>query len=236
MVITCAAEFSHQHRISTQLLRGEWRSIKSDKESGPIIGQGLNSTMRRFTLWSYPGCRCEPHHLLPWGRFQPDFSKFQINLLRDSDLRRRDGTYRIGTVSWFSLVVKQPSTLQSHCLKLVKILGTQVADLDRAEPWQNKRQVATRTNGDKWRRSGWEACVGFRFLFVHRCTFGGRAMEIVEKMKMTFVATYVAVKAVRLTVTIAIIGRECEILIPGIMEHRTCRGSLRGLNGGLPTS
>ncbi len=150
--------------------------------------KGLNSTMRQFLCESYPGCRLQAIIMNSLETVSAD-SQFPDKLYFEPlTIRRRDERYQLNNlrVSWFSLVVKQYQLGRAHCLKLVKILGTQVADLDRAEDRDllNKPlkglgcPTTTRTNGDKYEEEAVETArkIGFPVLVRHH-TFGGRAMK-----------------------------------------------------------
>ena len=122
----------------------------------------------------------------------------------------------------------------------VKILGTQVADLDRAEDRDLFEQALkdlnipqppgqTATNEEEAVEAARK--IGFPVLVRPSYVLGGRAMEIVENEDDLRSYMRTAVKASPdhpVLVDSYIIGRECEVdaisdgkdvLIPGIMEH-----------------
>ena len=124
----------------------------------------------------------------------------------------------------FSLVVKQLSTLRSHWQKAgVTILGTQVADLDRAEDRDLFEQALkdldipqppgqTATNEEEAVLAARK--IGFPVLVRPSYVLGGRAMEIVENEEDLRSYMRTAVKASPdhpVLVDSYIVGQECEV-------------------------
>ena len=132
----------------------------------------------------------------------------------------------------------------------MKILGTQVADLDRAEDRDLFEQALkdldipqppgqTATNEEEAVEAARK--IGFPVLVRPSYVLGGRAMEIVENEDDLRSYMRTAVKASPdhpVLVDSYIIGRECEVDAisdgKGCLDsryygtHRTCRGSLKG--------
>ena len=252
MVDTCAAEFesSTPYFYSTYALENE--SIKSDKESvlvlgsGPIrIGQGVEFDYA--TVHSVKAIQATGYEAIIMNSnpetVSTDFSvsdKLYFEPLTFEDvmnvieLEKPKGVIvQFGGQTAINLA--EPLSKAG-----VKILGTQVADLDRAEDRDLFEQALkdlnipqppgqTATNEEEAVAA---ACkIGFPVLVRPSYVLGGRAMEIVENEADLRSYMRTAVKASPdhpVLVDSYIVGKECEVdaisdgrqvLIPGIMEH-----------------
>ncbi len=252
MVDTCAAEFesSTPYFYSTYALENE--SIKSDKESvlvlgsGPIrIGQGVEFDYA--TVHSVKAIQATGYEAIIMNSnpetVSTDFSvsdKLYFEPLTFEDvmnvieLEKPKGVIvQFGGQTAINLA--EPLSKAG-----VKILGTQVADLDRAEDRdlfeqalkdlnipQPPGQTATNEEG----AVAAARKIGFPVLVRPSYVLGGRAMEIVENEADLRSYMRTAVKASPdhpVLVDSYIVGKECEVdaisdgrqvLIPGIMEH-----------------
>ncbi|SUN80328.1 carbamoyl phosphate synthase large subunit [Streptococcus milleri] len=252
MVDTCAAEFESTTPYFYSTYEWENESIKSEKESiivlgsGPIrIGQGVefdyatvhsvkaiqNAGYEAIIMNSNPETVSTDFSVSDKLYFEPLTFEDVMNVI---ELEQPKGVIvQFGGQTAINLA--EPL---SHAG--VTILGTQVADLDRAEDRDLFEQALkdlnipqppgqTATNEEEAVAS---ACkIGFPVLVRPSYVLGGRAMEIVENE--TDLRSYMrtAVKASPdhpVLVDSYIVGRECEVdaisdgkdvLIPGIMEH-----------------
>ena len=252
MVDTCAAEFesSTPYFYSTYALENE--SIKSDKESvlvlgsGPIrIGQGVEfdyATVHSVKAIQATGYEAIIVNSNP-ETVSTDFSvsdKLYFEPLTFEDvmnvieLEKPKGVIvQFGGQTAINLA--EPLSKAG-----VKILGTQVADLDRAEDRDLFEQALkdlnipqppgqTATNEEEAVAAARK--IGFPVLVRPSYVLGGRAMEIVENEADLRSYMRTAVKASPdhpVLVDSYIVGKECEVdaisdgrqvLIPGIMEH-----------------
>ncbi|VTY18719.1 carbamoyl-phosphate synthase large subunit [Streptococcus anginosus] len=252
MVDTCAAEFesSTPYFYSTYALENE--SIKSDKESvlvlgsGPIrIGQGVEFDYA--TVHSVKAIQAAGYEAIIMNSnpetVSTDFSvsdKLYFEPLTFEDvmnvieLEKPKGVIvQFGGQTAINLA--EPLSKAG-----VKILGTQVADLDRAEDRDLFEQALkdlnipqppgqTATNEEEAVAAARK--IGFPVLVRPSYVLGGRAMEIVENEADLRSYMRTAVKASPdhpVLVDSYIVGKECEVdaisdgrqvLIPGIMEH-----------------
>lgn len=252
MVDTCAAEFesSTPYFYSTYALENE--SIKSDKESvlvlgsGPIrIGQGVEFDYA--TVHSVKAIQATGYEAIIMNSnpetVSTDFSvsdKLYFEPLTFEDvmnvieLEKPKGVIvQFGGQTAINLA--EPLSKAG-----VKILGTQVADLDRAEDRDLFEQALkdlnipqppgqTATNEEEAVAAARK--IGFPVLVRPSYVLGGRAMEIVENEGDLRSYMRTAVKASPdhpVLVDSYIVGKECEVdaisdgrqvLIPGIMEH-----------------
>ncbi len=252
MVDTCAAEFesSTPYFYSTYALENE--SIKSDKESvlvlgsGPIrIGQGVEFDYA--TVHSVKAIQATGYEAIIMNSnpetVSTDFSvsdKLYFEPLTFEDvmnvieLEKPKGVIvQFGGQTAINLA--EPLSKAG-----VKILGTQVADLDRAEDRDlfeqalkdlNIPQPPGQTATNKEEAVAAARKIGFPVLVRPSYVLGGRAMEIVENEADLRSYMRTAVKASPdhpVLVDSYIVGKECEVdaisdgrqvLIPGIMEH-----------------
>ncbi|WP_342989770.1 carbamoyl-phosphate synthase large subunit [Streptococcus anginosus] len=252
MVDTCAAEFesSTPYFYSTYALENE--SIKSEKESvlvlgsGPIrIGQGVEFDYA--TVHSVKAIQATGYEAIIMNSnpetVSTDFSvsdKLYFEPLTFEDvmnvieLEKPKGVIvQFGGQTAINLA--EPLSKAG-----VKILGTQVADLDRAEDRDLFEQALkdlnipqppgqTATNEEEAVAAARK--IGFPVLVRPSYVLGGRAMEIVENEADLRSYMRTAVKASPdhpVLVDSYIVGKECEVdaisdgrqvLIPGIMEH-----------------
>ena len=252
MVDTCAAEFesSTPYFYSTYALENE--SIKSDKESvlvlgsGPIrIGQGVEFDYA--TVHSVKAIQATGYEAIIMNSnpetVSTDFSvsdKLYFEPLTFEDvmnvveLEKPKGVIvQFGGQTAINLA--EPLSKAG-----VKILGTQVADLDRVEDRDLFEQALkdldipqplgqTATNEEEAVAAARK--IGFSVLVRPSYVLGGRAMEIVENEADLRSYMRTAVKASPdhpVLVDSYIVGKECEVdaisdgrqvLIPGIMEH-----------------
>lgn len=270
MVDTCAAEFESSTPYFYSTYEWENESIKSDKESvivlgsGPIrIGQGVEFDYA--TVHSVKAIQAAGYEAIIMNSnpetVSTDFSvsdKLYFEPLTFEDVMNViELEQPKGVVVQFggqtAINLAEPLSKAG-----VKILGTQVADLDRAEDRDLFEQALkdldipqppgqTATNEEEAVEAARK--IGFPVLVRPSYVLGGRAMEIVENEDDLRSYMRTAVKASPdhpVLVDSYIIGRECEVdaisdgkdvLIPGIMEHiERAGGSLRGLNGSLPTT
>ncbi|MHC0040626.1 carbamoyl-phosphate synthase large subunit [Streptococcus periodonticum] len=252
MVDTCAAEFesSTPYFYSTYALENE--SIKSDKESvlvlgsGPIrIGQGVEfdyATVHSVKAIQATGYEAIIVNSNP-ETVSTDFSvsdKLYFEPLTFEDvmnvieLEKPKGVIvQFGGQTAINLA--EPLSKAG-----VKILGTQVADLDRAEDRDlferalkdlNIPQPPGQTATNEEEAVAAARKIGFPVLVRPSYVLGGRAMEIVENEADLRSYMRTAVKASPdhpVLVDSYIVGKECEVdaisdgrqvLIPGIMEH-----------------
>lgn len=252
MVDTCAAEFesSTPYFYSTYALENE--SIKSDKESvlvlgsGPIrIGQGVEFDYA--TVHSVKAIQATGYEAIIMNSnpetVSTDFSvsdKLYFEPLTFEDvmnvieLEKPKGVIvQFGGQTAINLA--EPLSKAG-----VKILGTQVADLDRAEDRDlfeqalkdlNIPQPPGQTATNEEEAVAAASKIGFPVLVRPSYVLGGRAMEIVENEADLRSYMRTAVKASPdhpVLVDSYIVGKECEVdaisdghqvLIPGIMEH-----------------
>ncbi|VUW93078.1 Carbamoyl-phosphate synthase large chain [Streptococcus constellatus] len=252
MVDTCAAEFesSTPYFYSTYAFENE--SIKSEKESvlvlgsGPIrIGQGVEFDYA--TVHSVKAIQAAGYEAIIMNSnpetVSTDFSvsdKLYFEPLTFEDvmnvieLEKPKGVIvQFGGQTAINLA--EPLSKAG-----VKILGTQVADLDRAEDRDLFEQALkdlnipqppgqTATNEEEAVEAARK--IGFPVLVRPSYVLGGRAMEIVENEADLRSYMRTAVKASPdhpVLVDSYIVGKECEVdaisdgrqvLIPGIMEH-----------------
>ena len=252
MVDTCAAEFesSTPYFYSTYALENE--SIKSDKESvlvlgsGPIrIGQGVEfdyatvhsvkaiqaTGYEAIIMNSNPETVSTDFSISDKLYFEPLTFEDVMNVI---ELEKPKGVIvQFGGQTAINLA--EPLSKAG-----VKILGTQVADLDRAEDRDLFEQALkdlnipqppgqTATNEEEAVAAARK--IGFPVLVRPSYVLGGRAMEIVENEADLRSYMRTAVKASPdhpVLVDSYIVGKECEVdaisdgrqvLIPGIMEH-----------------
>lgn len=252
MVDTCAAEFESSTPYFYSTYEWENESIKSEKESvlvlgsGPIrIGQGVEFDYA--TVHSVKAIQAVGYEAIIMNSnpetVSTDFSisdKLYFEPLTLEDvLNVIDLEHPKGVVVQFG--GQTAINLAESLAKAgVQILGTQVADLDRAEdralfekalkelgiPQPPGQTVTTEEEAIK------AACkIGFPVLVRPSYVLGGRAMEIVENEDdlRSYMRTAVKVSPEHpVLVDSYILGRECEVdaisdgtdvLIPGIMEH-----------------
>ena len=252
MVDTCAAEFESSTPYFYSTYEWENESIKSDKESvivlgsGPIrIGQGVEFDYA--TVHSVKAIQAAGYEAIIMNSnpetVSTDFSvsdKLYFEPLTFEDVMNViELEQPKGVVVQFggqtAINLAEPLSKAG-----VKILGTQVADLDRAEDRDLFEQALkdldipqppgqTATNEEEAVEAARK--IGFPVLVRPSYVLGGRAMEIVENEDDLRSYMRTAVKASPdhpVLVDSYIIGRECEVdaisdgkdvLIPGIMEH-----------------
>ncbi|MDR0846470.1 MAG: carbamoyl-phosphate synthase large subunit [Lactobacillales bacterium] len=252
MVDTCAAEFESHTPYFYSTYEWENESIRSGKESvlvlgsGPIrIGQGVEfdyATVHSVKAIQEAGYEAIIMNSNP-ETVSTDFSisdklYFEPLTLEDVmnviDLEQPKGVIvQFGGQTAINLA--EPLTKQG-----VKILGTSIEDLDRAENRdlfeQALNQLEVPQPPGATAVSEEEAVVianrlGYPVLVRPSYVLGGRAMEIVENQKDLESYMRTAVKASPdhpVLVDRYLLGRECEVdaicdgkdvLIPGIMEH-----------------
>lgn len=249
MVDTCAAEFDSETPYFYSTYGWENESIRSDKESvlvlgsGPIrIGQGVEFDYA--TVHSVKAIQAAGYEAIIMNSnpetVSTDFSvsdKLYFEPLTFEDVMNViDLEQPKGVIVQFggqtAINLAEPLAKAG-----VTILGTQVADLDRAEDRDLFEQVLkeldipqppgqTATNEEEAARK-----IGFPVLVRPSYVLGGRAMEIVENEEDLRSYMRTAVKASPdhpVLVDSYIVGQECEVdaisdgkdvLIPGIMEH-----------------
>ena len=252
VVDTCAAEFESSTPYFYSTYEWENESIKSDKESvivlgsGPIrIGQGVEFDYA--TVHSVKAIQAAGYEAIIMNSnpetVSTDFSvsdKLYFEPLTFEDVMNViELEQPKGVVVQFggqtAINLAEPLSKAG-----VKILGTQVADLDRAEDRDLFEQALkdldipqppgqTATNEEEAVEAARK--IGFPVLVRPSYVLGGRAMEIVENEDDLRSYMRTAVKASPdhpVLVDSYIIGRECEVdaisdgkdvLIPGIMEH-----------------
>ena len=252
MVDTCAAEFESATPYFYSTYEWENESIKSDKESvivlgsGPIrIGQGVEFDYA--TVHSVKAIQAAGYEAIIMNSnpetVSTDFSvsdKLYFEPLTFEDVMNvieleqpKGVVVQFGGQTAINLA-------ESLSQAGVQILGTQVADLDRAEDRDLFEQALkaldipqppgyTATNEEEAVEAARK--VGFPVLVRPSYVLGGRAMEIVENEDDLRSYMRTAVKASPdhpVLVDSYIVGRECEVdaisdgkdvLIPGIMEH-----------------
>ena len=252
MVDTCAAEFESATPYFYSTYEWENESIKSEKESvivlgsGPIrIGQGVefdyatvhsvkaiqNAGYEAIIMNSNPETVSTDFSVSDKLYFEPLTFEDVMNVI---ELEQPKGVIvQFGGQTAINLA--EPL---SHAG--VTILGTQVADLDRAEDRDLFEQALkdlnipqppgqTATNEEEAVASARK--IGFPVLVRPSYVLGGRAMEIVENENDLRSYMRTAVKASPdhpVLVDSYLVGSECEVdaisdgkdvLIPGIMEH-----------------
>ncbi|MGT2666106.1 carbamoyl-phosphate synthase large subunit [Streptococcus rifensis] len=252
MVDTCAAEFESETPYFYSTYAFENESIRSGKPSvlvlgsGPIrIGQGVEFDYA--TVHSVKAIQAAGYEAIIMNSnpetVSTDFSvsdKLYFEPLTFEDVMNViDLEQPIGVVVQFggqtAINLAEPLAEAG-----VKILGTQVADLDRAEDRdlfeqalkaldipQPPGKTATDEEGAVAAAKG----IGYPVLVRPSYVLGGRAMEIVENEADLRTYMRTAVKASPdhpVLVDSYIVGQECEVdaisdgeqvLIPGIMEH-----------------
>lgn len=252
MVDTCAAEFESQTPYFYSTYEFENESVRSDKESvlvlgsGPIrIGQGVEFDYA--TVHSVKAIQAAGYEAIIMNSnpetVSTDFSVsdklyFEPLTLEDVmnvvELEQPTGVIvQFGGQTAINLA--EPLVKNG-----VKILGTTIEDLDRAEDRDQFEQVLQSLDipqppGDT-ATSAKEAVkiadrIGYSVLVRPSYVLGGRAMEIVENQADLEDYMANAVKASPehpVLVDRYLIGKECEVdaicdgetvLIPGIMEH-----------------
>ncbi|WP_314059830.1 carbamoyl-phosphate synthase large subunit [uncultured Vagococcus sp.] len=252
MVDTCAAEFESVTPYFYSTYEQENESIKSNKESvlvlgsGPIrIGQGVEfdyATVHSVKAIQQAGYEAIIMNSNP-ETVSTDFSisdKLYFEPLTLEDVMNViDLEQPIGVIVQFggqtAINLAEPLTKRG-----VKIIGTTIEDLDRAENRDLFEQALTEMGipmppGDT-ATSKEEAVViaeriGYPVLVRPSYVLGGRAMEIVENKEDLESYMVEAVKASPehpVLVDSYLVGGECEVdaisdgvdvLIPGIMEH-----------------
>ena len=252
MVDTCAAEFDSETPYFYSTYGWENESIKSDKESvlvlgsGPIrIGQGVEFDYA--TVHSVKAIQAAGYEAIIMNSnpetVSTDFSvsdKLYFEPLTFEDVMNViDLEQPKGVIVQFggqtAINLAEPLAKAG-----VTILGTQVADLDRAEDRDLFEQALkdldipqppgqTATNEEEAVLAARK--IGFPVLVRPSYVLGGRAMEIVENEADLRSYMRTAVKASPdhpVLVDSYIVGQECEVdaisdgenvLIPGIMEH-----------------
>ena len=252
MVDTCAAEFESTTPYFYSTYEWENESVKSDKESvivlgsGPIrIGQGVEFDYA--TVHSVKAIQAAGYEAIIMNSnpetVSTDFSvsdKLYFEPLTFEDVMNViELEQPKGVIIQFggqtAINLAEPLSKAG-----INILGTQVADLDRAEDRnlfeQALKELAipqppgqTATNEEEAIQAARK--VGFPVLVRPSYVLGGRAMEIVENEEDLRSYMRTAVKASPdhpVLVDSYIVGRECEVdaisdgkdvLIPGIMEH-----------------
>lgn len=252
MVDTCAAEFESQTPYFYSTYEFENESVRSDKESvlvlgsGPIrIGQGVEFDYA--TVHSVKAIQAAGYEAIIMNSnpetVSTDFSvsdKLYFEPLTLEDvLNVIELENPIGVIVQFggqtAINLAEPLVKNG-----VKILGTTIEDLDRAEDRDQFEQVLQslaipQPPGDT-ATSTQEAVkiaekIGYPVLVRPSYVLGGRAMEIVENQADLEDYMANAVKASPehpVLVDRYLIGKECEVdaicdgetvLIPGIMEH-----------------
>ena len=252
MVDTCAAEFESETPYFYSTYGWENESIKSEKESvlvlgsGPIrIGQGVEFDYA--TVHSVKAIQAAGYEAIIMNSnpetVSTDFSvsdKLYFEPLTFEDVMNViDLEQPKGVIVQFggqtAINLAEPLAKAG-----VTILGTQVADLDRAEDRDLFEQALkdldipqppgqTATNEEEAVLAARK--IGFPVLVRPSYVLGGRAMEIVENEEDLRSYMRTAVKASPdhpVLVDSYIVGQECEVdaisdgqnvLIPGIMEH-----------------
>ena len=252
MVDTCAAEFESETPYFYSTYGWENESIKSGKESvlvlgsGPIrIGQGVEFDYA--TVHSVKAIQAAGYEAIIMNSnpetVSTDFSvsdKLYFEPLTFEDVMNViDLEQPKGVIVQFggqtAINLAEPLAKAG-----VTILGTQVADLDRAEDRDLFEQALkdldipqppgqTATNEEEAVLAARK--IGFPVLVRPSYVLGGRAMEIVENEEDLRSYMRTAVKASPdhpVLVDSYIVGQECEVdaisdgqnvLIPGIMEH-----------------
>ncbi|MGO3912678.1 carbamoyl-phosphate synthase large subunit [Enterococcus viikkiensis] len=252
MVDTCAAEFESQTPYFYSTYEFENESIRSDRESvlvlgsGPIrIGQGVEFDYA--TVHSVKAIQAAGYEAIIMNSnpetVSTDFSvsdKLYFEPLTLEDVMNVvELEQPIGVIVQFggqtAINLAEPLVKSG-----VKILGTAIEDLDRAEDRDQFEQVlqklAIPQPPGNTATSAEEAVViaekiGYPVLVRPSYVLGGRAMEIVENQADLEDYMANAVKASPehpVLVDRYLIGKECEVdaicdgetvLIPGIMEH-----------------
>lgn len=252
MVDTCAAEFESATPYFYSTYAWENESIKSDKESvlvlgsGPIrIGQGVEfdyatvhsvkaiqaAGYESIIMNSNPETVSTDFSVSDKLYFEPLTLEDVLNVI---DLEQPKGVIvQFGGQTAINLA--EPLAKAG-----IPILGTQVADLDRAEDRDLFEKALkdldipqppgqTATNEEEALEAARK--IGFPVLVRPSYVLGGRAMEIVENENDLRSYMRTAVKASPehpVLVDSYIVGQECEVdaisdgkdvLIPGIMEH-----------------
>ena len=252
MVDTCAAEFESQTPYFYSTYGFENESVRSDKPSvlvlgsGPIrIGQGVEFDYA--TVHSVKAIQAAGYEAIIMNSnpetVSTDFSvsdKLYFEPLTFEDVMNViDLEEPIGVIVQFggqtAINLAEPLSEAG-----VRILGTQVEDLDRAEDRDLFEQALkelqipqppgqTATNEEEAVAAAEK--IGFPVLVRPSYVLGGRAMEIVENVEDLRSYMRTAVKASPdhpVLVDSYIVGQECEVdaisdgtdvLIPGIMEH-----------------
>ncbi|VMS07616.1 carbamoyl-phosphate synthase, large subunit [Streptococcus pneumoniae] len=248
MVDTCAAEFDSETPYFYSTYGWENESIRSDKESvlvlgsGPIrIGQGVEFDYA--TVHSVKAIQAAGYEAIIMNSnpetVSTDFSvsdKLYFEPLTFEDVMNViDLEQPKGVIVQFggqtAINLAEPLAKAG-----VTILGTQVADLDRALFEQALKELdipqppgQTATNEEEAALAARK--IGFPVLVRPSYVLGGRAMEIVENEEDLRSYMRTAVKASPdhpVLVDSYIVGQECEVdaisdgknvLIPGIMEH-----------------
>ena len=252
MVDTCAAEFESQTPYFYSTYEFENESIRSDKESvlvlgsGPIrIGQGVEFDYA--TVHSVKAIQAAGYEAIIMNSnpetVSTDFSisdKLYFEPLTLEDVMNViELEQPIGVIVQFGgqTAINLAEPLVNNG---VKILGTTIEDLDRAEDRDQFEQVLKSLSipqppGDT-ATSAEEAVkiaerIGYPVLVRPSYVLGGRAMEIVENQSDLEDYMAHAVKASPehpVLVDSYLVGKECEVdaicdgetvLIPGIMEH-----------------
>ena len=252
MVDTCAAEFESQTPYFYSTYEVENESIRSDKESvlvigsGPIrIGQGVEFDYA--TVHSVKAIQAAGYEAIIMNSnpetVSTDFSvsdKLYFEPLTLEDVMNViELEQPLGVIVQFggqtAINLAEPLSKRG-----VKILGTSIEDLDRAENRDLFEQALQaldipQPTGDT-ATSAQEAVkianrIGYPVLVRPSYVLGGRAMEIVENQKDLEDYMAHAVKASPehpVLVDSYLLGKECEVdaicdgetvLIPGIMEH-----------------
>ncbi|AXQ78865.1 carbamoyl-phosphate synthase large subunit [Streptococcus chenjunshii] len=252
MVDTCAAEFASATPYFYSTYEWENESVRSDKESvivlgsGPIrIGQGVEfdyatvhsvkaiqaAGYEAIIMNSNPETVSTDFSISDKLYFEPLTFEDVMNVI---ELEQPKGVIvQFGGQTAINLA--EPLANAG-----IKILGTQVADLDRAEDRdlfeKALKELAipqppgqTATNEEEALQAARK--IGFPVLVRPSYVLGGRAMEIVENEEDLRSYMRTAVKASPehpVLVDSYLVGRECEVdaisdgeqvLIPGIMEH-----------------
>lgn len=252
MVDTCAAEFESETPYFYSTYERENESLCSDKPSvlvlgsGPIrIGQGVEFDYA--TVHSVKAIQAAGYEAIIMNSnpetVSTDFSvsdKLYFEPLTLEDvLNVVDLEQPIGVIVQFggqtAINLAEPLSKAG-----IRIIGTQVADLDRAEDRdlfeKALKDLAIPQPPGQTAVNEQEAIaaarkIGFPVLVRPSYVLGGRAMEIVENEEDLQGYMQTAVKASPehpVLVDSYIVGRECEVdaisdgkdvLIPGIMEH-----------------
>lgn len=252
MVDTCAAEFESQTPYFYSTYEFENESVRSDKESvlvlgsGPIrIGQGVEFDYA--TVHSVKAIQAAGYEAIIMNSnpetVSTDFSisdKLYFEPLTLEDVMNViELEQPIGVIVQFGgqTAINLAEPLVNNG---VRILGTTIEDLDRAEDRDQFEQVLKSLSipqppGDT-ATSAEEAVkiaerIGYPVLVRPSYVLGGRAMEIVENQSDLEDYMAHAVKASPehpVLVDSYLVGKECEVdaicdgetvLIPGIMEH-----------------
>ncbi|AMV68451.1 Carbamoyl-phosphate synthase large chain [Pediococcus damnosus] len=252
MVDTCAAEFESQTPYFYSTYETENESLKDDKPSvlvlgaGPIrIGQGIEfdyATVHCVQTLKEAGYEAIIMNNNP-ETVSTDFSisdKLYFEPLTLEDvLNVIDLEQPVGVIVQFGgqTAINLAEPLAKHG---VKILGTAVKDVNRAEDRDEFDQIiqtlkipqpygATATTNEEALTVG--AKVGYPMLVRPSYVLGGRAMEIVHNMQELKHYMQAAIKVSHdhpVLLDRYVTGRECEVdaicdgetvVIPGIMEH-----------------